>query len=99
MLSEVRGEIIQVSDVRDARVSATQLSLPGYYWMAISAVLVILVVVGWFQGPLPKMLIYVGGVSLGIAMLLTLLIVASGIFVGESRVAPTALLRVLPLMG
>lgn len=98
-LAEIRGELIQVSDVRDARLSATQMSLPAYYWLAISAVLVILVVVGWFQGPLPKMVIYVGGVSLGIAMLLTLLIVASGVFAGESRVAPTALLRALPLLG
>jgi hypothetical protein len=98
-MAEVRGGMAQVSDVREARLSAAQINLAPYFWMAIAAVITILVVIGWFQGPLPKMIVYVGGVTLGISMLLTLLIVASGVYVGESRVTPSALVHVLPLLG
>jgi hypothetical protein len=98
-LSEVRGGLTQVVDVREARLAATSLSLAPYFWGAIGAVLVILVVIGWFQGPLPKLIVYVGGVTMAISILLTLLIAASGIFAGESRVTPTALEKMIPLLG
>lgn len=98
-LSEVRGGMTQISDVREARLAAARLGLAHYFWLAIAAVVIILIVIGWFQGPLSKMIIYVSGVTFGIAVLLTLLVVASGVFVGESRVTPSAISHILPLLA
>ena len=98
-LVEMRGGMTQLNDVREARLSAARIELPPYFWMTIVAVVSILVVLGWFQGPMPKLLIYVSGVTLGISMLLTLLIVASGIYVGESRVTPKSIEAIVPMLG
>lgn len=97
--SEVLGTLTQMSDVREARLSAARLSLPFYYWQALSCAITLLVIFGWFQSPLPKMAAYVGGVTLGISLLLTVLIATEGLFVGESRVTAAAISQLLPLLG
>ncbi len=97
--SEVLTTLAQMSGVREARLSASHLSLPIYYWQAISAAIMLLCVVGWIQHPLSKLAIYVGGIVLGISLILTLLIVTDGIFTGQNRVTPIAIERIVPLLG
>lgn len=98
-----RAEIVttlnQLSDVREARLSASRLKLPSYLWEALSVSVVLLIGFGWLQNPLPKMVAYVGGVTIGVCVLLTLVIALEGLFVGESQVTPDAITFVIPSLG
>ena len=98
-----RAEIVttlnQLSDVREARLSAVKLKLPSYLWQALTVSVLLLIVFGWLQNPLPKMVAYVGGVTIGVALLLTLIIALEGLFVGESQVNPEAITHILPSLG
>jgi hypothetical protein len=98
-----RAEIVttlnQLSDVREARLSASRLKLPSYLWEALSVCVVLLIGFGWLQNPLPKMVAYVGGVTIGVCVLLTLVIALEGLFVGESQVTPDAITFVIPSLG
>ncbi len=97
--AEILTTLTQMTDVREARLSASHLSLPIYYWQAIFAAILLLVIVGWFQHPLSKLAIYVGGVVIGVSLILTLLIITDGIFTGQNRVSPIAIERMVPLLG
>jgi hypothetical protein len=97
--SEILIALTQLSDVREARLSASHLELPFYLSEALTVSILMLIVFGWFQNPLPKMVAYVGGVTIGVGLLLTLLIVLEGIFLGESRVSSEPIARILPLLG
>lgn len=98
-----RAEIVttlnQLSDVREARLSAARLKLPSYLWDALAISVALLIVFGWLQNPLPKMVTYVGGVTIGVSILFTLVIALEGLFVGESQVAPAAIVHILPSLG
>lgn len=98
-----RAEIVttlnQLSDVREARLSASRLKLPSYLWEALTMSIILLIAFGWFQNPLPKMVAYVGGVTIGVSVLLTLVIALEGLFIGESQVNPDAIVFVLPSLG
>lgn len=98
-----RAEIVttlnQLSDVREARLSAARLKLPTYLWDALAISVALLIVFGWLQNPLPKMVAYVGGVTIGVSVLFTLVIALEGLFVGESRVTPEAIVHILPSLG
>jgi hypothetical protein len=98
-----RAEIVttlnQLSDVREARLSASRLQLPSYLWQALSVSVILLIIFGWLQNPLPKMVAYVGGVTIGVSVLFTLVIALEGLFVGESRVTPEAIVHILPSLG
>lgn len=98
-----RAEIVttlnQLSDVREARLSAARLQLPSYLSDALAISIALLVIFGWLQNPLPKMVAYVGGVTIGISVLFTLVIALESLFVGESRVTPDAIVHVLPSLG
>jgi hypothetical protein len=98
-----RAEIVttlnQLSDVREARLSASRLKLPSYLWDALAISVSLLIVFGWLQNPLPKMVAYVGGVTIGVSVLFTLVIALEGLFVGESRVTPEAIVHILPSLG
>lgn len=98
-----RAEIVttlnQLSDVREARLSAARLKLPKYLWDALAISVALLIVFGWLQNPLPKMVAYVGGVTIGVSVLFTLLIALEGLFVGESMVTPEAITHILPSLG
>jgi hypothetical protein len=97
--AEVLGTLTQMSDVREARLSASRLFLPLYFWQALLSAITLLTVFGWLQSPLPKMFAYVGGVTLGVSLLLTVLITTEGIFVGESRVTAEAIARIVPSLS
>lgn len=97
--AEVLGTLTQMSDVREARLSASRLFLPLYFWQALLSAIALLTVFGWLQSPLPKMFAYVGGVTLGVSLLLTVLITTEGIFVGESRVTAEAIARIVPSLS
>jgi Protein of unknown function (DUF4239) len=88
---EILTALTQVADIRDARLAAARLGLPSYYWQALCCSITLLLFFGWFQNPLPKLLAY-GGVTFGVSLLLTMLVVTEGLFVGESRVTPDALI-------
>ncbi|QWE07932.1 DUF4239 domain-containing protein [Polynucleobacter ibericus] len=98
-----RAEIVttlnQLSDVREARLSASRLQLPSYLWDALAVSVILLIIFGWLQNPLPKMVAYVGGVTIGVSVLFTLVIALEGLFVGESQVTPAAIIHVLPSLG
>ena len=84
--SEIIQSFNQLADLREARVAASRLKLPGYYWFAIIVSICFFTVFAWFQSPLPKLLTYVGGVTCGLCLLMTVLIATAGIYVGESAV-------------
>jgi hypothetical protein len=89
----------QLSDVREARLSAARLKVPSYLWDALAISVAMLIIFGWLQNPLPKMVAYVGGVTIGVAVLFTLVIALEGLFVGESQVTPEAIIHVIPSLG
>lgn len=93
--SEILATFTQLSDLREARLSASRLKLPDYYWYAIACSMTLFTIFAWFQSPLPKLVAYVGGVTCGISLLLTILISTSGIFVGDSAVTPQPVERAL----
>jgi hypothetical protein len=97
--SEILMALTQLSDVREARLSASHLQLPFYLSQALVVSITMLIIFGWFQNPLQKMVAYVGGVTIGVALLLTLLIVLQSIYIGESRVHAGPIDRILPLIG
>jgi Protein of unknown function (DUF4239) len=95
---EIRGQLIQVKDIREARLASSRMGLSPYFWSGILAALLSLILLGWFQTPLEKAIPYLTGIALGLATLLSVLIVSSGIFEGESQVKPEAISRALALM-
>lgn len=97
--AEILPTITQVSDVREARISSSHLKLPVYYWQALTTSITILLILGWFLSPLPRMAAYVGGVTLGISMLFTVLFATESLFIGESRVTSAAINQIIPLLG
>jgi hypothetical protein len=97
--AEVLGTVAQMSDVREARLSASRLFLPHYYWQALGVAFVLLTLFGWIQSPLLKLVTYVSGVTVGVCLLFTLLVVTEGLFVGESRVTAEAIARIIPALG
>lgn len=96
---EIVAALTQLADVRDARLAASQVQLPGYYYQALIISLLAMAFFGWFQTPLPKMAAYVGGVTLGLGLMVTLLIVTSAHFAGESAIQATPIVRALESMG
>ena len=70
------------------------MSLQIYFWQALLSAIGLLTIFGWIQSLLPKMVAYVGGVTLGVSLLLTVLITTDGLFVGESRVTAAAIARI-----
>jgi len=97
--AEILGTLTQMSDLREARLAASHLGLPSYYWQAIGLSMVLLTLFGWLQWPLPKMVVWVGGVTLGVSLLFTILIATSSAFLGEGRVTPEAIVRIIPALG
>ena len=97
--AEILGTLTQLADLREARLAASRLALPDYYWQAIGAAFCMLTIFGALQSPLPKMLAYVGGVTLGLSLMMTMLIATEGVFVGESRVTPGPISKVIPMLG
>lgn len=97
--SEIIQSVNQLNDLREARVSASFVKLPNFYWYAICTALFFLTVFGWLQSPLSKMVTYVGGVTCGVSLMLTVLISTSGIFAGEHSVSPEPIRNALTQMG
>ena len=98
LLGELRGQFIQVKDIRDARLASSHMNLSPYFWWGILAAMTSLMVLGWFQTPVEKAIPYVAGIAIGLSTLLSILIVSAGIFEGESRVQPDAIARTLALI-
>lgn len=84
--SEIIQSFNQLSDLREARISASRLRLPTYYWYALICSFTFFTAFAWLQNPLPKLITYVGGVTCGLGLLLTILIATAGIYDGESAV-------------
>lgn len=97
--SEMIQSVNQLNDLREARVSAGVFKLPTFYWYAICTALFFLTVFGWLQSPLSKMVTYVGGVTCGVCLMLTVLISTSGIFAGQHSVSSEPIRSALAQMG
>lgn len=95
---EINSTIVQLSDLREARISVSKLRLPAFLWAAVSSSLIFLMFFGWFQAPLLKMLYWVGGVTAGVALLMTLLISLESPFNGENRVSSEPIRNAIDLM-
>jgi hypothetical protein len=89
--SEIIQSFNQLSDLREARISASRLKLPTYYWYALICSFTFFTAFAWLQNPLPKLISYVGGVTCGLGLLLTILIATAGIYSGESAVTSEAI--------
>ena len=85
---EIGLTISQLTDARQARLAAAKVRLPDYLQQAITFALILVIVLGWLETPLPRLVGYAGGVITGFSVLLTLLIQAAGVFVGQSAVDP-----------
>lgn len=90
---EINVTLNQLTDIRQARLSATKVKFPAYLSQALAVSMLLLIFLGWFQTPLPRMIIYVGGVTVGFSLLFTLLVQSSGIFVGDNRVTSTEFVK------
>lgn len=97
--AEILSTFAQLADLREARLAASRVELPTYFWQAIVCSISFLVVLGWFQSPLTKMVPYVGGVTAALCLLLTVLISTAGIFVGENAVTALSLSKSIAEMG
>jgi len=87
--TEVLKGIEQLSDLHEALLSTGRLALPELYWYAIVTSLIFFTGLAWFQSPLNKLLLYVGGVTCGISLLFALFVAHVSLFQGESRVMAT----------
>jgi hypothetical protein len=97
--SEIIQSVNQLNDLREARISASLVKLPMFYWYAIFTALFFLTLFGWLQNPLSKMVTWVGGVTCGVSLMLTVLISTSGIFAGQHSVSPEPIRNALIQMG
>ena len=97
-LGEAKGQLAQIKDVREARLASSHMNLSPYFWFGILAALGILAVLGWFQAPVEKMVPYLGGLMLGLSTLLSIVVISSGVFEGESRVTAEPIERTLALI-
>jgi hypothetical protein len=97
--SEIIQSVNQLNDLREARISAGSIKLPTFYWYAICTALFFLTLFGWLQSPLSKMVTYVGGVTCGVCLMLTVLISTSGIFAGQHAVSAEPIRNALVQMG
>jgi hypothetical protein len=97
--SEIIQSVNQLNDLREARISASFVKLPTFYWYAIFTALFFLTIFGWLQNPLSKMVTWVGGVTCGVSLMLTVLISTSGIFVGQHAVSAEPIRDALVQMG
>jgi len=97
--SEIIQSVNQLNDLREARISASYVKLPTFYWYAICTALFFLTMFGWLQSPLSKLLTYVGGVTCGVCLMLTVLISTSGIFAGQHAVSAEPIRNALIQMG
>ncbi|NEX64488.1 bestrophin-like domain [Noviherbaspirillum galbum] len=97
--AEILAAFTQLSDLREARLSASRLKLPDYLWHAILTSITCALVLGWLQTPTSKMVPYVGGVSLALSLLMTVLISTAGIFEGENAVTPEPIEKAISMLG
>ena len=97
--AEILSAFTQLTDLREARLAASRVELPTYFWQAIICSISFLGVLGWFQSPLTKMVPYIGGVTTALCLLLTVLISTAGIFVGENAVTAQPLMMTISQMG
>ena len=97
--SEIIQSVNQLNDLREARISASLVKLPTFYWYAIFTALFFLTFFGWLQNPLSKMVSWVGGVTCGVSLMLTVLISTSGIFAGQHAVSAEPISNALTQMG
>lgn len=97
--SEIIQSVNQLNDLREARISASVIKVPTFYWYAIFTALFFLMFFGWLQNPLSKMVTWVGGVTCGVSLMLTVLISTSGIFAGQHAVSADPIRNALIQMG
>jgi hypothetical protein len=96
--SDIDATLTQVVDIRDARIATTRLYLQTYLWGSLSCFLAVMIFFGWFINPLSRMVFFVGGVTLGISMLISLIFILEDLYRGESALLPTPYLEIIPII-
>ncbi len=94
---EINVSLNQLVDVRHARLTAGKIHLPEFLVLAIVLIVGLLVVLGWFLNPIKRMLFFVGGTTLGFALLCTLLIQFGEVYIGYNKVTPDEILKAINL--
>lgn len=74
----------QLNDVREAEICSASAKLPTYLYQAIPLALIFLVIFPWFLTQLFKIATYLGGVTVGMALLLAVLISLERLYSGEN---------------
>jgi len=97
--SEILVSFGQLSDLREARISAAKVKLPDYLWGGVLAALTTMLVIGWMINPLFKLLTQVGGCWCGLMVLLSMLITTVGHVNGPSAVTPAQILDAHEVMS
>jgi Protein of unknown function (DUF4239) len=96
--SDIDATLTQVVDIRDARIATTRLYLQTYLWGSLSCFLVVMIFFGWFINPLSRMIFFVGGVTLGISMLISLIFILEDLYRGESALLPKPFSEIIPII-
>lgn len=94
--AEILATFKQMVDLRDARLADFKKNLPGYLWVALSCLIAMLIISGWFEKRTFFTLAFTSGTILGIAVLLTLLVALDGVLAGENKVTPQPIIDILP---
>ncbi len=97
--AEVLGSLTQLSDVREARIAASHLSIPAYLWNTIVCAVLALTLVGALLSPAEKMVTWVGGVTVALGLLISLLLSLQYVYRGESRVSAEPIALTVSLLG
>ncbi len=88
----------EMSDMREARLSATAFGLQPLYWWVMAGLLGILLVLAFFTSATIDKVLANCGMVCAIGMMLSLVLVYEDPFAGDISVTPSALNRVLGLM-
>lgn len=94
--AEILATFKQVVDLRDARLADFKKSLPVYLWVALSCLIALMIISGWFEKRTFFTVAFTSGTVLGIAVLLTLLVALDGVLAGENKITPEPIVDILP---
>jgi hypothetical protein len=86
----VRG-LDDVSDLRETRLGAAGMALPGFFWSAVTCLFLLLAVLASLVEPSLERAFTLGGMTAAIGMLFSLVVVVDEPFHGEDAIKPAAI--------
>ena len=97
--AEMLRSLDGMEDMRESRISAVEFGLPPLYWWVMTGLFGIVLVLAFFTSATIDKTLANCGMICAIGMMLSLVLVYEDPFAGDLTVAPTAMNRVLGLMG